>query len=72
MDEQTADPFSVKNQLLHSKLHFDTGRVRGMGWGALGGHMHLHLLFEAQPQTPQTTRKHKKSHVCLIANFSRM
>lgn len=31
----------------------------------------MHLPFEAQQQTTQTIRKHKKSHLCLIvANFS--
>lgn len=40
MDEQTGDPFSVKNQLLHSKLHFDTGRVRVKRGGGGAGRAH--------------------------------
>lgn len=61
MDEQTGNRFSVKNQLLHSNLHFKI-------WEGGRGHMHLPL----GAQTPRTTQKHQESHLFLAANFSRM
>lgn len=67
MDEQTGDPFSVKNQLLHSKLHFDTGRVRVEGGGGWEG-----TCICCLKRSHKRLRPHEsiRSHTCALSLIS--
>lgn len=67
MDEQTGDPFSVKNQLLHSKLHFDTGRVRVGGRGGWVG-----TCICCLKRSHKRLRPHEsiRSHTCALSLIS--
>lgn len=67
MDEQTGDPFSVKNQLLHSKLHFDTGRVKVGGRGGWVG-----TCICCLKRSHKRLRPHEsiRSHTCALSLIS--
>lgn len=67
MDEQTGDPFSVKNQLLHSKLHFDTGRVR-VGGG--GGWESACICCLKRSHKRLWTHESIRSHTCALSLIS--